>query len=126
MSLRGAAATPSLMAAAQPQTADAAAAPRASEPATAGAPRGKLANLRIIWRFVARYRLQVLAAILSLLVAAGATLAIPSAFRLIIDRGFSASAGGAAAASAVWGGAAAMREGVAAAPRTLNSGSGAT
>jgi ATP-binding cassette, subfamily B, bacterial len=52
------------------------------------APRGKLANLRIIWRFVARYRLQVIAAATALVIAATATLAIPSAFRLIIDRGF--------------------------------------
>jgi ATP-binding cassette subfamily B protein len=49
---------------------------------------GKFANLLIIWRFVARYRLHVAGAILALVVAATATLAIPSAFRLIIDRGF--------------------------------------
>ncbi|MFN3726589.1 MAG: ABC transporter transmembrane domain-containing protein [Allosphingosinicella sp.] len=49
---------------------------------------GKFANLLIIWRFVARYRLHVAGAILALVVAAAATLAIPSAFRLIIDRGF--------------------------------------
>ncbi len=49
---------------------------------------GKFANLLIIWRFVARYRGHVAGAILALIVAAAATLAIPSAFRLIIDRGF--------------------------------------
>ena len=49
---------------------------------------GKFANLLIIWRFVARYRGHVAGAILALVVAAAATLAIPSAFRLIIDRGF--------------------------------------
>ena len=52
---------------------------------------GKFANLVIIWRFVARYKAQVTGAVLALLVAATATLAIPSAFRLIIDRGFSGS-----------------------------------
>src|SRR6185503_8534049 len=53
----------------------------------------KLANLVTIWRFTANYKGHVAAAALSLLVAAGATLAIPNAFRLIIDRGFSASGG---------------------------------
>src|SRR3954454_18282152 len=53
----------------------------------------KIANLAIIWRFTARYKGHVAGALLSLLVAAGATLAIPNAFRLIIDRGF-ASIGG--------------------------------
>ena len=52
---------------------------------------GKFANLLIIWRFVARYRGHVAGAILALVVAATATLAIPSAFRLIIDRGFGGS-----------------------------------
>ncbi len=57
------------------------------------APPGKFANLVIIWRFVARYKGHVTGAALALLVAALATLAIPSAFRLIIDRGFSGEAG---------------------------------
>ncbi len=57
------------------------------------APPGKVANLAIIWRFVARYRGHVTGAVLALLVAAAATLAIPSAFRLIIDRGFSGESG---------------------------------
>ena len=56
------------------------------------APR-KLGNLRIIWGFTARYKGHVLGALLALLVAAGATLAIPNAFKLIIDRGFGASGG---------------------------------
>ncbi|TFI58078.1 ATP-binding cassette domain-containing protein [Sphingomonas parva] len=59
---------------------------------SAGAPR-KLSNLAIIWRFTARYRGHVAGALLALLVAAAATLAIPNAFRLIIDRGFNASGG---------------------------------
>jgi ATP-binding cassette subfamily B protein len=56
------------------------------------APR-KLGNLRIIWGFTARYKGHVAGALLALLVAAGATLAIPNAFKLIIDRGFSGSSG---------------------------------
>jgi ATP-binding cassette, subfamily B, bacterial len=64
------------------------AAPISTPDETGPAPRGKLANLRVIWRFVARYRLQVIAAAVALVIAATATLAIPSAFRLIIDRGF--------------------------------------
>jgi ATP-binding cassette subfamily B protein len=54
---------------------------------------GKIANLRIIFSFVARYKGHVVGALLSLLVAASATLAIPNAFRLIIDKGFAASGG---------------------------------
>jgi ATP-binding cassette subfamily B protein len=61
-----------------------------AEPAQAA---GKFANLAIIWRFVARYKGHVAGAGLALLVAALATLAIPSAFRLIIDRGFSGESG---------------------------------
>jgi ATP-binding cassette subfamily B protein len=57
------------------------------------APPGKIANLRVIWSFVARYKGHVAGAIIALLVAAVATLAIPSAFRLIIDRGFSGESG---------------------------------
>ncbi|HEY7810340.1 MAG TPA: ABC transporter transmembrane domain-containing protein [Allosphingosinicella sp.] len=57
------------------------------------APR-KLGNLRIIWGFTARYKGHVLGALLALIVAAGATLAIPNAFKLIIDRGFGGAAGG--------------------------------
>ncbi len=56
------------------------------------APR-KLGNLAIIWRFTARYKGHVVGALLALLVAAGATLAIPNAFRLIIDRGFADASG---------------------------------
>ncbi|HEX8582817.1 MAG TPA: ABC transporter transmembrane domain-containing protein [Allosphingosinicella sp.] len=56
------------------------------------APR-KLGNLRIIWGFTARYKGHVLGALLSLVVAASATLAIPNAFKLIIDRGFGGSGG---------------------------------
>jgi ATP-binding cassette subfamily B protein len=56
------------------------------------APR-KLSNLVVIWRFTARYKGHVAGALLALLVAAAATLAIPNAFRLIIDKGFAATGG---------------------------------
>jgi ATP-binding cassette subfamily B protein len=53
----------------------------------------KIGNLAIIWRFTARYKGHVAGALLSLLVAAAATLAIPNGFRLVIDRGFGAAGG---------------------------------
>ncbi|MEA3004282.1 MAG: ATP-binding cassette, subfamily bacterial [Sphingomonadales bacterium] len=58
----------------------------------AAVPR-KLSNLVVIWRFTARYKGHVAGALLALLVAAAATLAIPNAFRLIIDKGFAATGG---------------------------------
>jgi ATP-binding cassette subfamily B protein len=60
----------------------------AAEIAEKGAPK-RLSNLVLLWRFTARYRGHVAGALLALLIAASATLAIPNAFRLIIDRGFS-------------------------------------
>jgi ATP-binding cassette subfamily B protein len=48
----------------------------------------RLSNLALLWRFTGRYKGHVACALLALLVAAGATLYIPNAFRLIIDRGF--------------------------------------
>lgn len=56
-------------------------------------PERKLSNLVIIWRFTVRYRGHVSGALLALLVAAAATVAIPNAFRLIIDKGFGAQGG---------------------------------
>src|SRR5687768_11179301 len=53
----------------------------------------RIANLALIWRFTARYKGHVLGALLALLVAAAATLAIPAAFKLIIDRGFTGAGG---------------------------------
>src|SRR3954469_3376547 len=53
----------------------------------------KIANLLLIWRFTARYKGHVAGALLALVVAALATLAIPSAFKLIIDRGFGGTGG---------------------------------
>src|SRR3954467_1734562 len=66
------------------------AAPQASDAPPA---QRKLSNLVVIWRFTARYKGHVVGAMLALLVAAAATLAIPNAFRLIIDKGFAASGG---------------------------------
>jgi len=61
--------------------------------ATPPAPRGKIENLRVVWRLAARYPAQIAAALAAMLVSALATLAIPSSFKLIIDRGFMASGG---------------------------------
>ncbi len=47
-----------------------------------------LAPLRMVYREAAKYPQQVLLALLALLVTAGATLAIPAAMQLIVDRGF--------------------------------------
>jgi ATP-binding cassette subfamily B protein len=51
-------------------------------------PGRSVKNLRMIWRFVSRYRLQVAGAAAALIVAAGATSGVPYAFKLIIDKGF--------------------------------------
>ena len=53
----------------------------------------RIANLALIWSFTARYKGHVAGALLALLVAAAATLAIPAAFKLIIDRGFTGTGG---------------------------------
>src|SRR3546814_6980112 len=42
----------------------------------------------MIWRFASRYPGRIAGALAALLVASAATLAIPSGFRLVIDRGF--------------------------------------
>ena len=54
---------------------------------------GKLGNLLLIWRYALRYKPTIFAAVVSLLLAAAATLAIPDGFRRVIDRGFVASGG---------------------------------
>ncbi|KQN20629.1 ABC transporter [Sphingomonas sp. Leaf33] len=56
--------------------------------------KARIDNLRVIWRMAARYPWRIAAALTAMLVAALATLAIPSSFKLIIDRGFAASGGG--------------------------------
>ncbi|MFM7028030.1 MAG: ABC transporter transmembrane domain-containing protein [Chakrabartia sp.] len=58
----------------------------------AAAPRS-IGNLRMIWDYAAHYPSVIAGALLSLIVAAGATLAIPNGFRLVIDRGFAQSGG---------------------------------
>ena len=57
------------------------------------APPGRIANLAIIWGYATRYKGTLAGAGLALLVAAGATLAIPDGFRRLIDRGFAAGDG---------------------------------
>jgi ATP-binding cassette subfamily B protein len=56
--------------------------------------KGSLAALRGLLPFLKPYRRQFLLAGIALLVAAGATLAIPYAFKQMIDHGFGAHAGG--------------------------------
>jgi ATP-binding cassette subfamily B protein len=60
----------------------------ADDPAPAARPVRTLGPLRMIWRAAVAYPGRVLTAGISLIVTASATLAIPSGFRLIIDRGF--------------------------------------
>lgn len=54
-------------------------------------PRTRFSNLKLVWSFVGRYPGRLLAALSALAIAAGATLAIPPAFKLIVDKGFGAS-----------------------------------
>ena len=66
--------------------------------------KGALAALRGLLPFLRPYRRQFLLAGIALLVAAGATLAIPYAFKQMIDHGFGAAAGVGAATGAHAGG----------------------
>ncbi len=69
---------------------------------TSQASRGSLAVLRALWPFLAPYRSRVVLAAVALLIAAGATLALPLAFRQLIDLGFAdAAAAGAASGAGV-------------------------
>jgi len=52
------------------------------------APRGRVGNLLVVWRYALRYKLTIIGAVVALLLAAGATLAIPDGFRRLIDAGF--------------------------------------
>jgi ATP-binding cassette subfamily B protein len=61
--------------------------------------KGALAALKGLLPFLRPYRRQFMLAAIALLVAAGATLAIPYAFKQMIDHGFGAAAGGANPAS---------------------------
>ncbi|HYI49130.1 MAG TPA: ABC transporter transmembrane domain-containing protein [Allosphingosinicella sp.] len=58
-------------------------------------PKGKIGNLIMIWRYAIRYKGTIAGAGLALLVAAGATLAIPDGFRRVIDKGFTDAGDGA-------------------------------
>ncbi|TVV69983.1 ABC transporter transmembrane domain-containing protein [Sphingomonas solaris] len=55
--------------------------------------RRKMGNLALIWHFASRYPGHIAMAALGLIFAAGATLAIPSGFRRVIDKGFIADGG---------------------------------
>jgi len=56
----------------------------------ATAPKGKsLSSLRMVWSRAAQYPGHIAGAAVALLIAASATIAVPYAFKLIIDRGFS-------------------------------------
>jgi ATP-binding cassette subfamily B protein len=52
------------------------------------APSKRIGDLALIFRFALRYPSRIFAAGVALLVSSGATLAIPSGFRAIIDKGF--------------------------------------
>jgi ATP-binding cassette, subfamily B, bacterial len=56
-------------------------------------PKRKIGDLFLIWGFATKYPWRVAAAALALLIAASATLAIPSGFKLVIDKGFVGSGG---------------------------------
>ncbi|MCC3860043.1 ABC transporter transmembrane domain-containing protein [Pseudemcibacter aquimaris] len=53
------------------------------------APRGKVSEAKLLWVFLSPYKPTIIKALIALVVAAGATLAIPQAIRQIIDQGFS-------------------------------------
>ena len=59
-----------------------------AEPSIALAGTRKIGNLLLIWRFAACYPGHIAGAAVALLMAASATLAIPSGFQLVIDKGF--------------------------------------
>jgi ATP-binding cassette, subfamily B, bacterial len=56
-------------------------------------PKRKIGDLFLIWGFATKYPWRIAAAGLALLIAALATLAIPSGFKLVIDKGFVGSGG---------------------------------
>ena len=54
--------------------------------------RRPIGSLRMVWRFASRYPLQIAAAIVALIFAAGATLWIPRTFQKVVDNGFAVNA----------------------------------
>lgn len=67
--------------------------PRSSAPATEAAPARRIGDLRLVLRFALAYPGHIAAALTALVVSAAATLAIPSGFRRVIDKGFIAGGG---------------------------------
>ena len=53
-------------------------------------PAQRLSKLRLVWNFASAYPAQIAAAMTALIVAATSTLAIPRAFKLVVDQGFGA------------------------------------
>ncbi|MCK5424805.1 MAG: hypothetical protein KAI89_05490, partial [Emcibacter sp.] len=53
------------------------------------APRKKVSEINLLWKFLAQYKKAMVGALIALLFASGATLMIPMAFRRMIDVGFS-------------------------------------
>jgi ATP-binding cassette subfamily B protein len=61
---------------------------------TANRPKGRsVKNLRMVWRFAARYPGRIACAALALLIAAAAATSIPYGLKLVIDKGFGPGAG---------------------------------
>ena len=60
----------------------------AEKPMARADAQSTLGSLRMLWRFAARYPGRIAAALGALIVSSAATLAIPSGFKLVIDRGF--------------------------------------
>ena len=61
-----------------------------TEPAVEAPAAQRLSKLRLVWNFASAYPAQIAAALLALVVAATSTLAIPRAFKLVVDQGFGA------------------------------------
>lgn len=60
----------------------------ASQDQSPASARPALGSLAMLWRFARHYPGRIAGALLALIVSSAATLAIPSGFRLVIDRGF--------------------------------------
>ena len=66
---------------------------RSSQRAASAEPTTRmLPALKLVWSFTIRYKLQLAAALVSLLIAAMATLWIPRTFQKVVDNGFAAGA----------------------------------
>ncbi|AEH63182.1 ABC transporter transmembrane domain-containing protein [Zymomonas mobilis] len=55
--------------------------------------RKTLGQLRMLWQFASRYPIWIFGALLALLLSSTATIAIPAAFKMVIDRGFGGDSG---------------------------------